>query len=81
MNRVNRKKSQLQNEHKDFFVHHSQTRTSDAVDNLAKKFENLNLRGAFIDDFLLTEGNLTMKKVALHPFARNDEDRLQKRLA
>jgi hypothetical protein len=42
-----------------------------------KPFENFDSKNTPIGDFLLQEGNLTMKKVMFHPVARNNEDRLK----
>lgn len=45
-----------------------------------KSFEIFDSKNTPIGDFLLQERNLTMKKVMFHPVARNNEDRLEKRL-
>lgn len=64
-NKVNRKTSQLQEEHKghliNFYDEHPQARVNDAVASLTEKFENFTLETSSVQVFLKNECNLSQK--------------------
>ncbi|KAI8642306.1 hypothetical protein BD408DRAFT_387596, partial [Parasitella parasitica] len=66
-NKVNRKSSQLQEEHKlyliNYFDEFSQARTKDAVDSLTENFENFSLKETVVGEFISRECNLSIKSV------------------
>ncbi|KAG0961480.1 hypothetical protein G6F61_009320 [Rhizopus arrhizus] len=84
-NKVNRKTSQLQEEHKvhliNFYDEHPQARVSDAVASLTEKFENFTLKNSSVQVFLKNECNLSSKRITRHPVARNNELKLANRKA
>lgn len=82
-NRVNRKTSQLQEEHKQFLINYydefPQARTKDAVDSLTENFENFSLKETVVGEFISKECNLSIKRITRHPKARNDPVKLKAR--
>ncbi|OAD70135.1 hypothetical protein PHYBLDRAFT_60034 [Phycomyces blakesleeanus NRRL 1555(-)] len=84
-NKVNRKTSQLQEEHKvhliNFYDEHPQARVSDGVASLTEKFKNFTLKNSSVQVFLKNECNLLFKRIIRHPVARNNELKLANRKA
>ncbi|KAG1350098.1 hypothetical protein G6F62_003375 [Rhizopus arrhizus] len=84
-NKVNRKTSQLQEEHKvhliNFYDEHPQAQVSDAVASLTEKFENFTLKNSSVQVFLKNECNLSFKRITRHPVARNNDFKLANRKA
>lgn len=82
-NKVNRKKSQLQDEHKQhligYFDEYPQARTKDAVDSLTENFENFSLKETVVGEFISKECNISIKKATRHPEPRNNPDKLRLR--
>lgn len=81
---VNRPKPQLRPEHKtrivNFFDDNSQARLTDVVDSLTHNFADLSIKQGTVHN-LKTECNLSFKKGALQPAARNDSTKIGNRLA
>ncbi|KAI9249562.1 hypothetical protein EDC94DRAFT_589102 [Helicostylum pulchrum] len=82
-NKVNRKPSQLQEEHKKYLISYfdefPQARTKDAVDSLTENFGNFSLKETVVGEFISKECNLSIKTVTRHLKARNGPDRLKVR--
>ncbi|GAA5814371.1 hypothetical protein MFLAVUS_007866 [Mucor flavus] len=82
-NKVNRKESQLQEEHKqhllEIFEKNPQATKQDAVDSLTEAFEGFNLKKNSVGNFILHDCNLTIKRITLHPVNRNAADNRNER--
>ncbi|KAI8644075.1 hypothetical protein BD408DRAFT_414025 [Parasitella parasitica] len=82
-NKVNRKPSQLQQEHKqhllEFFDNYPQATRQNAVESLTEAFEGFSLKETAVGNFILHECNLTMKRVTLQPLSRNSPENLEVR--
>ncbi|CAO3664956.1 unnamed protein product [Rhizopus stolonifer] len=82
-NKVNRKLSQLQQEHKqhllEFFDNYPQATKHDAAESLTEAFEGFSLKETAVGNFVLHECNLTMKRVTLQPLSRNSPENLEAR--
>lgn len=83
-NKVNGKKSQLQDEHKthliDFFDENPHARISDAVEELTKNFEGFTLKETVVGKFISTECNLSIsKKFTRHLIVRNQPAKIKER--
>jgi hypothetical protein len=78
-NKVNRKVSQLQEEHKqhllELFDKNLQATKQDAVDSLTQAFERFNLKKTVVDNFILYD----YKKNYTHPTERNSPETLEER--
>ncbi|CAO3654700.1 unnamed protein product [Mucor hiemalis] len=82
-NLENRAPSQLQEPHKqfliDYFDEYPQATRADAVERLTDAFEGFSLKTTSVGNFILHECNLTVKKVTLHPKARNSPENIESR--
>lgn len=83
-NRVNRKKSQLQEEHKNYirelYDNNPFAITNDVVDDLTKVFEGFSLKSIVVGSFISNECNLSIKRATRHPVARNNDTKLDHRV-
>lgn len=83
-NKVNRPKSQLQDEHKqhliEFFDENSQATRNNSSESLTKVFEGFSLKETSVGNFILNECNLPVKRITRHSAARIAEKNLIKRL-
>ena len=82
-NKVNRAKSQLQEEHKhsltNLFDEQPQVTRKDAVDDLTTAFEGFSLKESQIGTFIKNGCNLMVKRITRPSVARNPEETLIKR--
>lgn len=73
---VNRPRSQLQEEQKKHIVKFYDDKpfatTDEAVESLIAAFEGFSLKRTTVDNFIIKECNLSMKKLSRQPKARND---------
>ncbi|KAG1454166.1 hypothetical protein G6F46_007552 [Rhizopus delemar] len=82
-NLVNRPKSQLDDRHKlhllDFYDNWTHVLIVDAMDSLTQKLSDLSVKKSTVHNFLKTECNLSFKKLAAQPAARNSPTKIQNR--
>ncbi|KAL7311341.1 hypothetical protein PS15m_009115 [Mucor circinelloides] len=82
-NKVNRARSQLQEEHKHFLINlfdeQPQATRQDAVDALTAAFEGFSLKETLVGTYIKNECNLTVKQITCRPAARNSPDTLPRR--
>lgn len=82
-NLINRKTSQLSQEHKDniknFYDENPCATIQDASRNLTESFEGFNLKSTVVGKFISEECNFSIKRPTRHPAARNDEKRKRER--
>lgn len=80
---ANRPPSQLNETHKayvtNFFDDNPTATIDDAVYNLVKSFEGLQIKKSRVAEFMKDECNLSLKAITRHPVARNSERTLQLR--
>ncbi|ORE04949.1 hypothetical protein BCV72DRAFT_186131, partial [Rhizopus microsporus var. microsporus] len=83
-NRVNRKKSRLQERHKNYirelYDNNPFATIKDVVDDLTKVFEGFSLKSTVVGSFISNECNLSIKRVTRHPVARNSDTKLDHRI-
>ncbi|KAG1467189.1 hypothetical protein G6F56_004546 [Rhizopus delemar] len=79
----NRVKSQLHEPQKlhiiQLFDEKPYMTTDEVVDSLTKTFEGFSLKSSTVNNYILHECNLSMKRVTRRPQARNDERRIEAR--
>jgi hypothetical protein len=84
-NKVNRKASQLQEEHKALFISfydkYRQAQMNDAIAPLTKKFESFSLKTSSVQVLLKNECNLSFRRIACCPESRNNQLKLESRKA
>ena len=84
-NRQNRKPAALNDEHKEFltecFDENPQAFIVDAVENLTKKFEGLDIKKSRVNEFMKHECNLSFKQVHFWPEARSSQENIAARKA
>ncbi|KAG1048474.1 hypothetical protein G6F43_009134 [Rhizopus delemar] len=83
INRQNKPKSRLQEEHKqsliEFFDDNANAHIQDAVEMLTSKFEGLEIKKSKVHEFMRDECNLSMKQTTCWPEARTNKENVQKR--
>lgn len=79
----NRPESKLNEQHKayltDFFDENPSAVIQDAVENLTKSFEGLQIKKSRVAEFMKEDCNLSIKVVTRHPGARNSNKTLEAR--
>ncbi|GAA5806678.1 hypothetical protein MFLAVUS_000026 [Mucor flavus] len=82
-NLVNRPQSQLQEEQKkhiiEFYDNKPFATVDEAVESLTTAFEGFNLKRTTVNNFIVKECNLSMKKLSRQPKSRNDTTRINNR--
>ncbi|GAA5816096.1 hypothetical protein MFLAVUS_009618 [Mucor flavus] len=82
-NRLIRPRSQLQEEQKkhiiELYDEKPYTTTAEAVESLTETFAGFNLKKSTVNNFILYDCNLSMKKLTRRPVARNDTTRIEAR--
>lgn len=79
--KTNRTSNRLNDQHEthliDFFDENPSVIIQDAVENLTKSFEGLEIKKSRVAEFMKEECNLSIKVVTRHPVARNSNKTLE----
>ncbi|ORE00692.1 hypothetical protein BCV72DRAFT_326581, partial [Rhizopus microsporus var. microsporus] len=82
-NKINRPRSQLQNEQKSHIISLYDEKpfatTDEDIESLIHAFEGFSLKRSAVNKFILHECNLSMKKLSRQPVVRNDTTRINNR--